>query len=199
LHDSLCQELAAAAFFLQTAAQKIEKKNTSQASVLKDAAKIVNDNVGLARDLARGLYPIELSSAGLASALRELAFRTSQVNSITCQFESPRRIRIADEGVVLNLYRIAQEAVTNALKHGKATVINIRLLRDRNGITLSVQDNGKGFSKPRSHHGMGSHIMKYRADAIRGRLAIESGEGKGTLVSCVLPIEPRRSERRAAD
>ena len=200
LHDSLCQELAAAALFLQTLAQKTDKKNGSQARVLKDAAKIVNDNVGLARDLARGLYPIELTSSGLGNALRELAFRTSQVNSMACHFESPRKIRIADEAVVLNLFRIAQEAVTNAVKHGDATVINIRLLQDRNEITLTVQDNGKGFSKPRSYqHGMGSHIMKYRADAIGGRLSIESGEGKGTLVRCVLPVKSRSSERSRAD
>jgi signal transduction histidine kinase len=162
--------------------------------VLSDAAQIVNDNVGLARDLARGLYPIELTSSGLDNALRELAFRTSQVNSITCHFDCPRKIRQADEAVVLNLYRIAQEAVTNAIKHGKAEVINIKLLRDRNGITLTVHDSGKGCAKPRSHHGMGLHIMKYRADVIGGRLSLESDEGKGTVVSCVLPVKSRRSE-----
>jgi PAS domain S-box-containing protein len=189
LHDSLCQELAAAALFLQTAAQKMEKKTPSGAKVLSQAAHIVNDNVGLARDLARGLHPVELTSSGLPNALRELAFRTSQVRSVTCHCECARQIGVRDEAVVLNLYRIAQEAVTNSVKNGKATVITIRLARDRNGLALTVKDNGKGFSLSKSHHGMGLHIMRYRADVIGARLTVESTDGKGTLVSCVLPVE----------
>ncbi len=186
LHDSLCQELAAAALFLQTAANKIEKKNASGAKVLAEAARIVNDNVGLARDLARGLHPVELSSQGLANALRELAFRTSQVRSVTCHFNCPRHVRIRDEAVALNLYRIAQEAVTNSLKNGKATVITIKLARDRKNLKLAIKDNGKGFATSKARQGMGLHIMKYRADVIGAQITFESDEGKGTLVSCVL-------------
>lgn len=189
LHDSLCQELAAAALFLQTAAQKMEKKTPAGAKALSNAARIVNDNVGLARDLARGLHPVELTSAGLANALRELAFRTSQARAITCHCECARRVRVRDEGVVLNLYRIAQEAVTNAIKNGKATVITIRLARHGDAFALTVKDNGKGFSTSKSHQGMGLHIMKYRADVIGARLTVESTDGKGTLVSCLLPNE----------
>ena len=186
LHDSLCQELAAAALFLQTAAHKIENKNGSEAKVLQDAARIVNDNVGLARDLARGLHPVELTSQGLANALRELAFRTSQLRSVTCHFDCPRQVRIRDEAVALNLYRIAQEAVTNALKNGKATVLTIKLIRDRKNLILSIKDNGTGFAASKVRRGMGLHIMKYRADVIGAEISFESSEGKGTLVSCVL-------------
>lgn len=189
LHDSLCQELAAAALFLRTASHKMEKKSPSGAKVLEDAARIVNDNLGLARDLARGLHPVELSSSGLANALRELAFRTSQMRSVTCHFECPRQVRIRDEAVALNLYRIAQEAVANAVKNGKASTITMKLLRDRKELALTVKDNGKGFSTSNSHHGMGLHIMKYRADVIGARLTIESSDGHGTLVTCVLPGE----------
>nr|MBA3651760.1 PAS domain S-box protein [Chthoniobacterales bacterium] len=186
LHDSLCQELAAAAFFLQSAAQKNEKKNSAQSKVLAEAARIVNDNVGLARDLARGLHPVELTSQGLADALRELAFRTSQLRSVTCHFDCPRQIRIRDEAVALNFYRIAQEAVTNALKNGKASVITIKLTRDRKGLCLSVKDNGKGFSVSKTRSGMGLHIMKYRADVIGAELTVESADGKGAKVVCCL-------------
>ncbi|MDQ3546187.1 MAG: PAS domain S-box protein [Verrucomicrobiota bacterium] len=186
LHDSLCQELAAAAFFLQSAAQKIEKKSSAQSKVLAEAARIVNDNVGLARDLARGLHPVELTSQGLADALRELAIRTSQLRSVTCHFDCPRQIRIRDEAVALNFYRIAQEAVTNALKNGKATVITIKLTRDRKDLCLSVKDNGKGFSVSKTRSGMGLHIMKYRADVIGAKLTVESADGKGAKVGCCL-------------
>jgi PAS domain S-box-containing protein len=189
LHDSLCQELAAAALFLRTASHKMEKKSPSGAKVLEDAARIVNDNVGLARDLARGLHPVELSSSGLANALRELAFRTSQGRSVTCHFECPRQVRIRDEAVALNLYRITQESVANAVKNGKASTITIKLLRDRKELALTVKDNGKGFSTSNSRQGMGLHIMKYRADVIGARLTIESAEGQGALVTCMLPSE----------
>ncbi|MBA3543207.1 MAG: PAS domain S-box protein [Chthoniobacterales bacterium] len=186
LHDSLCQELAAAALFLQTAAEKLGPKSPSGAKVLADAARIVNDNVGLARDLARGLHPVELSSTGLANALRELAFRNSQARSLTCRFECPRQVRIGDEAVALNLYRIAQEAVTNAVKNGKATEIVIKLARVRRALILSIQDNGKGFSTDKPRSGMGLHIMKYRAGVIGAQLAIESQDHGGTRVSCSL-------------
>ncbi|MEO5717288.1 MAG: PAS domain S-box protein [Chthoniobacterales bacterium] len=186
LHDSLCQELAAAALFLQTAAHKLEKKSAASGKVLEEAARIVNDNVGLARDLARGLHPVELSSQGLANALRELAFRTSQLRSVTCHFECPRQVRIGDEAVALNFYRIAQEAVTNALKSGKATVVTIKLTRDRKGLCLSIKDNGRGFSVSKARSGMGLHIMKYRAGVIGAKFIVESADGKGARVVCCL-------------
>ncbi|MBA2436252.1 MAG: PAS domain S-box protein [Chthoniobacterales bacterium] len=187
LHDSLCQELAAAALFLQTAAHKLKPDTASGAKVLSEAARIVNDNVGLARDLARGLHPVELSSQGLANALRELAFRTSQIRSVTCQFECPRQIRIGDEAIALNLYRIAQEAVTNARKNGKATAITIKLLRQGKDLSLTIEDNGRGFSPSKPQRGMGLHIMKYRAGVIGAKLTLTSAGGKGTLVNCLLP------------
>ncbi|MEP7248495.1 MAG: PAS domain S-box protein [Spartobacteria bacterium] len=189
LHDSLCQELAAAAFFLQSTAQKMGKKFPAEAEVVSEAAKIVNDNVGLARDLARGLHPVELSSTGLANALRELAFRTSQLRSVTCHFDLPRQIRIQDEAIALNFFRIAQEAVANAIKNGKATEVSIRLGRDRKGLSLTVRDNGKGFSQSKPRKGMGIHIMQYRAEVIGARFSVESADGEGTQVTCTLPGE----------
>lgn len=187
LHDSLCQELAAASLFLQTAAHKIAKKNAAGARTLEEAARIVNDNVGLARDLARGLHPVELSSQGLANALRELAFRTSQPRTVTCHFDCPRQIRIGDEVIALNLYRIAQEAVTNAVKNGKATEIRMKLLRNRKALSLSIRDNGKGFAVSKIGSGMGLHIMKYRADVVGAEVTIDSAPGKGTTLTCSLP------------
>jgi signal transduction histidine kinase len=188
LHDSLCQELAAAAFFLQTSSHKMEKTNPAEASVLSEAAKIVNANVGLARDLARGLYPIELSESGLTNALRELAFRSSH-RAIKCQFKCPKPVSVSDEAVALNLYRIAQEAVTNATKNGKANNIVITLGRHRQKLVLTVVDDGGGFSVSRARKGMGIHIMKYRAHAVGGTLTVDSADGQGTKVTCTLPAK----------
>jgi len=185
LHDSLCQELAAAAFFLKASAQKVARKNPAHAEELKEAAKIVNDNVGLARDLARGLHPIELSASGLASALEELAFRSSQ-DGITCRFNCPKLMRMPDEVIALNLYRIAQEAVANALKHGKPSEIMISLSREKKAIVFAVEDNGTGLAKKRKPRGMGIHIMKYRAETIGATFTAEPRPQGGTIVRCTV-------------
>ncbi len=185
LHDSLCQELAAAAFFLQTAALKQKPTNPTAAQTLSEAANIVNQNVGLARDLARGLHPVDISASGLANALRELAYRCSQ-GSTQCVFKCPHSIRVRDDAVALNLYRIAQEAVSNAVKNGKAKKIVLSLTRESGKLRLRVEDNGRGFSPSRPTKGMGIHIMKYRADIIGAQLALESKDGHGTRITCTL-------------
>jgi two-component system CheB/CheR fusion protein len=187
LHDSLCQELAATAFILETQAQKMAKKNSAQAQIFSKAARTVNANVGLARDLARGLHPIELNTTGLQNALREMAFRTEHSGKISCRFVCPRPVRIRDDAIALNLYRIAQEAVNNTLKHAKATEIVLTLVRKRSTVCLEIRDNGDGLSKNRSGKGMGVDIMQHRANVIGAKLTIESRQGRGTSVTCVLP------------
>ena len=132
LHDSLCQELAAAAFFLRSTAKKLGPNRREESVALTEAAQIVNANVGLARDLARGLHPVELSASGLKDALAELAYRIDQ--NVPCRFHCPAPVRVQDETLALNLYRIAQEAAANAVEHGKPKEITISLTRDRNGI-----------------------------------------------------------------
>lgn len=193
LHDILCQELAAAAFFLQSAALKLKTKSPVAAKTLSEAANIVNQNVGLARDLARGLHPVEISASGLADALRELAYRCNH-GAIKCTFECPRPVRVGDDAVALNLYRIAQEAVNNAIKNGKAKKIILSLARKGGQLILRVEDHGRGFSPARPTKGMGIHIMKYRADIIGATLELESREGHGTRITCILPA--RRPDGR---
>lgn len=185
LHDSLCQELAAAALFLQSAAKKLGPSHQAESNVLIEAAQIVNANVGLARDLARGLHPVELSASGLRNALSELAYRINQ--NIPCRFHSPRPVRVEDETLALNLYRIAQEAVANAVQHATPKGITISLTRDRQGITLVVRDDGKGMAATVGHERLGLHIMKYRAATVGGVLSIQSKPKAGTTISCRIP------------
>ena len=185
LHDSLCQELAAAALFLKSAAKRFGSKHQKESNVLIEAAKLVNANVGLARDLARGLHPVELSAAGLRNALSELAYRINQ--NVPCQFHSPRPVRVEDDTLALNLYRIAQEAVTNAVQHAEPKGITISLTRDRQGITLAIRDDGKGMAEAVKHERMGLHIMRYRAAAVGGTLTVDSKPNDGTTIACRIP------------
>ena len=185
LHDSLCQELTAAAFFLQSTVKKLGPAHRKASAALTEAAQIVNANVGLARDLARGLHPVELSASGLRHALSELAYRIDQ--NIPCRFHCPRPVRVPDEVLALNLYRIAQEAAANAVQHAKPNEITISLTRDRKGITLAIHDNGRGMAARAGHERMGIHIMKYRANAVGGSLTVDSKPNDGTTVTCRVP------------
>jgi PAS domain S-box-containing protein len=193
LHDSLCQELAASAFLLKSHAEKIGKKQPKIMKALVEAAQTVNANVGLARDLARGLHPVELSSSGFISALNDLAYRINQSRKIECRFVCPRVVRIRDDSIVLNLYRIAQEAVNNAVKHARPSQITISLRRTRSALALEISDDGDGVSKKSVSKGMGLQIMQHRANVIGGRLTLESRTGGGTTVKCTLPGESRNS------
>jgi len=185
LHDGLCQELAAAAFFLQSTARKLGPTHRQESVALTEAAQIVNANVGLARDLARGLHPVELNASGLKNALSELAYRINQ--EVPCRFHCPHAVRVPGETLALNLYRIAQEAAANAVEHGKPKEITISLTRDRKGINLTIHDRGKGMAATAGQGRMGMHIMKYRANAIGGSLTVNSKPNDGTTVTCHVP------------
>jgi len=187
LHDGLCQELTATAFLLKSKAKAMAGKVPECAKVLHDAAETVNENAGRARDLARGLHPSELGAGGLLVALRELATRTNERTPCRCQF--PRSLRISDETIALNLYRVAQEAANNALKYARASEIVITLQKEDHDLVLAVADDGAGMRSPGKKKTMGIHMMKYRADVCGGKLEIESRRGHGTTVTCRVPME----------
>ena len=187
LHDSVCQELTATAFLLNSEARKISKQTPECAEALREAAETVNLNAGRARDFARGLHPFELESTDLTSALRELAGRTNE--KVPCQFESRGNIRRLDNNLALNVYRITQEAVTNVIKHAEPSAITIKLESKPGEIVLLIKDDGKGFAKNAAGKGMGIHLMKYRANALGGTFAIDSRRGRGTTVTCKIPAK----------
>lgn len=187
LHDSLCQELAATAFLLKSRAKSLAQTVPAAAQSLQEAAQTVNANAGLARDLARGLHPFEMESSGLIRALRELAGRIHA--KIPCFFESPREIQGLDDSVALNLYRIGQEAVLNAVKHAKPSAIEIKLQPQNGEIVLSVKDDGRTMKNiDGKGSGLGIHLMRYRANVSGGTLEIDSKGGCGTTVTCRIPV-----------
>ena len=187
LHDSLCQELAATAFLLKSRAKSLAQTVPAAAQSLEEAARTVNANAGLARDLARGLHPFEMESSGLIRALRELAGRIH--DKVPCFFESPTEIQGLDDGLALNLYRIGQEAVLNALKHAKPGEIEIKLQPQNGEIVLSVKDDGRTTKNiDGKGSGLGIHLMRYRANVSGGTLEIASNRGHGTTVTCRVPL-----------
>jgi two-component system CheB/CheR fusion protein len=190
LHDMVCQELTATALFLKSSAKRLGPKDAEVLQVLEQSAETVNRNVVIARELAGGLQAIELSASGLKNALRELAARACHNTGIKCHFKCARGIRVPDDATALHLYRVAQEAVTNAVKHSGAKNVLISLDRNRDNICVTVQDDGKGFVPMRKRQkGLGLHMMRYRANALGGELKIDRRKSGGMEITCVIPVK----------
>jgi PAS domain S-box-containing protein len=184
LHDSLCQQLAGIGFLCKAIETKIAE---GLPVAVDEAAEVVNhleEAITLTRGYARGLNPVRLESNGLVYALSELAVTTEKIYGIACRFEYNKNIIIKDNAAALHLYRIVQEALNNAIKHGGPTRIEITILSDGNTHRLAVQDNGRGFSAG-APQGMGLNIMEYRASMIGAELAVDSRPGGGTTVTCL--------------
>jgi len=190
LHDGLCQQLAGIELMSEVLHQKLRAKSKSNAARAGDIARHVRDAISHTRSLARGLAPVTLESEGLPSALRELAANTEKIFGVACRVECTEAVPGLATTTATHLYRIAQEAVSNAIKHGKATQLAIRLRWAEDRLELDVIDNGAGMPKvPPRNDGMGLRIMRYRAGMISGLLSIEPGDACGTRVSCSVPMQ----------
>jgi signal transduction histidine kinase len=188
LHDGLCQYLAALGCAAASLRGDLANLNLrAEADVAGELAKLLQDAVVQTRDLARGLVPVQMDEASLVLALENLAASVSRLQGITCTFETEGPVVSYDEKSAMHLYRIAQEAVNNATKHGKAHKIDIFLNAVGGMTTLRIADDGVGISRTRGEGGgMGLSIMNYRARLSGGELQIEEPESGGTAVSCTL-------------
>ena len=190
LHDGLCQMLAGIAALSATLSRKLAGRAATAESVDADEiTRLLHESIGVARDLARGLGPAALNSAGLSGALESLAKNVRNRFRVSCAFARDRDLPVLDQEVEGHLYRIAQEAVNNAIAHGRPRRINISLAcKDGKGL-LRIRDNGVGVGDgARNTNGIGLHTMGYRAQLIGGRFDIRRGPRKGTAVTCVFPL-----------
>jgi two-component system CheB/CheR fusion protein len=187
LHDGLCQELAGIELMCQVLEQKLAAKAKAEARQAGEIAQHIRDAISHTRKLARGLSPVEFEANGLTSALHELSAHVQKIFRIKCRFECPAPVLIRNNIFATHLYRIVQEAINNAIKHGRARRIVIALKPAGDRIALTVADDGSGFSsETKKSGGMGLHIMKYRASVVDAALAVRSGvDGAGTTVACV--------------
>jgi len=152
-------------------------------------ARLVNEAINQTRELARGLLPIQSGSKGLMSALHHLASEVEELFDVTCHFKVDQDVLIRDSDLATHLYRIAQEAVTNAIKHGQPRKIVIELSHRRDKFLLRIQDDGLGFSESlENKEGMGIRTMNYRANIIGASLDIQKNRAGGTVVTCILPL-----------
>ena len=189
LHDGLCQHLAGIELMSQVLEQKLAAKSKTDAARVGEISRHVREAISQTRALARGLTPVTLESEGLASALQELAAYAEKMFGIHCTVPVAQPGPVRAPAVETHLYRIAQEAVSNAIKHGRARRVTIQLETGAEQTVLSVVDDGTGISEPAPRNGgMGLRIMEYRAGMIGGGLSIQRNPGGGTTVRCSVPV-----------
>jgi PAS domain S-box-containing protein len=184
LHDGLGQRLTGIAFMSKALEQRLAEQLLPEASDAAKIVKLVNESIQQIRELARGLHPVISEAAGLMSALKHFAGEVENLFQISCRFECVEAVPVDADDTRNHLYRIAQEAVHNAIKHGKARNISICLTSQAGRGTLSITDDGAGLSEHAGQTGMGLHIMRYRAGMIGGSLEIARCHEGGTRVSC---------------
>jgi signal transduction histidine kinase len=186
LHDSLGQHLTGVALAGQVLGEKLAGRALPEATDAHKLVELVEEGIVLSRKLAKGLHPIELQAEGLMQALEELAATTSELFRISCRFECDSPVLIRDATTAIHLYRIAQEALSNAVRHGQAKNVTIQLETLEDGIALRVKDDGLGLPAPVPNTGMGLRIMAHRAGMIGATFSARREEPGGTLVACVL-------------
>ena len=191
LHDGLCQHLAGIELMSQVLAKKLAPTSKARARQVMEIAEHVREAITHTRSLARGLSPVTIESEGLTSALLELATNTEKIFHVQCRCEFDEAVAIPDHAVATHLFRIAQEAVSNAIRHGRPQGIVITLRNFKRRIKLDISDNGNGLRKQSANQkGMGLRIMQSRASMIGGTMAIKSNAAGGVSVTCAIPEAP---------
>ena len=188
MHDSMGQMLTGIAIKSKALELNLKSKSLHESADAADICELANEAIAQTRRLARMLYPVEIETGGLVSALQGLASSTKELLKIACQFKCKDTIPIRDPVTARHLYRIAQEAITNAARHGKAKKIRIELTSAKGRTTLKVANDGKDFPRNLAKKkGIGLKIMEYRAKMIGGILDVGRGRKGGTIVKCSFP------------
>jgi signal transduction histidine kinase len=187
LHDGVCQYLAAISFTAAMLNRDLERESPVRAKKAGEIASLLQDAAKRTRDLARGLSPVDRDEGGLESALNELASITSKLAVTSCSFICVGPVQMLDNARAVHLYRIAQEALNNAIKHGHAQAVVIALEACDGTLSLRVSDDGIGLDSTWSERkGMGLNIMRYRARMLAGTLEIQPNSPAGTVVTCTI-------------
>jgi PAS domain S-box-containing protein len=184
LHDGLGQELTGVALMLRGLATRIQSRCPDVVDNVNEVVALVNQSIDTARALARGLLPVRAETGGIAAALKALARRDRDLYDLPVTFRDDVASDFAlDETNASHLYRIAQEALTNAARHGHATRVDMELSASASAFTLRIADDGTGFPKAHVSTGMGLKIMRYRAGMIGASFEIEANEPHGTVIT----------------
>ena len=203
LHDGLCQDLIGIAFGVDTAARQFQGLGKVDAEPLHRIAASIREAAGEARRLSHGLNPIDLKAGGLPVALEAMAKKIADSFGITCTFKGTDDVPPLDDATSTHLYRIAQEAIGNAIKHGRAAHVQVCFEQVQKRLTLTVSDDGIGMpekflntlNRPHTDYmgaspsgGIGLQGMQYRSNLIGAILEVTRRHPRGTVIRCIAPI-----------
>jgi signal transduction histidine kinase len=188
LHDELGQALTGVSFAGKALEQRAAAGKRVDAEELATIRRLVDEAGGMVRRLSRGLSPVGAGQEGLAEALQELCTATEKMFGVACRLDCSLPVSPGGQVAADHLYRIAQEAVTNAVRHGEPTRIDVRLCPRDEWVELCVADDGRGIGyEGTKEGGMGMRIMRYRAQLLGGRLTIACRQEGGTVLRCIAP------------
>lgn len=189
LHDGICQDLASIGLFSNSLAQRLEIAQSEESQAASEISTLLTKAIQNVRQMARGFDPLRLELIGLVDALEDLCANTESVFRVACKLQCKETLSRLDTNTQAQLFRITQEAVHNAISHGKAARIKIGLSTENGRGTLNIQDNGIGLpATPEIHEGIGLHTMAYRARLISGTLEVVPHAPHGTAVVCQFPL-----------
>jgi signal transduction histidine kinase len=189
LHDTICQHLTGTALALQVLSGKLASASLPQAKDADQGVELVEQAIDLTRKLAKGLFPLELEGEGLGAALAELCRSTTNRHHITCEFKCDSYVPIPDSTTATHLYRITQEAVANAVKHGHVSRVDVDLSFCDRTLELSIIDDGVGLpERLPANRGLGLRIMANRAGMIGADFSAKNNSEGGTTVTCQLRV-----------
>lgn len=194
LHDGLAQQLTAISYIGRVLWEKLSLKGLSEAEDAFEILNLARKMVDEAKGIAKGFFPIELERNGLAAALKDLLVSTERMYQISCSHQFDESVQMKDFDAETHLYRIAQEAIHNTVKHGKAKQILLSINRSASGeLLMTIEDDGIGFSDQNgSTSGMGIRIMKYRAKMLGGALDVKTNVSGGTRIVFKMPFESKK-------
>jgi PAS domain S-box-containing protein len=200
MHDSLGQILTGIAVKSKSLELKLKRRSLEEAADAAEICTLANELIGHTRHLAKLLHPVDLKVDGLAAALRILASNAERLLKVSCEVKCKSVPNIQDSVTAAHLYRIAQEAITNAAKHGKAKKVRIELSADETKSILKIKNDGRSFPRAMAKQaGLGLRIMDYRARSIGATLEVRKGRNGGTIVTCLFPHRSNNSATRSGD
>lgn len=190
LHDNLGQWLTATEFLGTALREQMQVRCPELAPQCVKICENLREAVTQARAMAHGLVPVCLDSTGLMDALEQLAQRIRQLGKAECRFVCPQPVLFRRADAATHVFRIAQEAVSNALRHARPARIEIRLEQTESEVVLRVVDDGGGFAADAScDRGIGLQVMGHRARVIGATLVVDPGPGRGVIIECRVPRE----------
>lgn len=181
LHDGLGQELTGLSLFATSLAKQLVRDGSSRANSAEAIAQGIQRAIGEVRDAVKGLVPVEIDAKGLPVALAQLVATTGDRSTVDCRFRCDPTVAVDDRHIAHYLFRIAQEAINNAVKHAEAKRITVSLEDQQGRLELRVQDDGRGIDPRHETGGLGLRIMEYRCDNIGATFDIQSKPGRTTI------------------